>query len=1365
MVATATATGTSGLASYLPRFQLERLRRLAGAVGEGRDAALRDEHGEAALLFFDVSGFTRLTEDFARRGRAGAEALSDALNRFFGRLCDLVARHGGDIVTIAGDAALVLWPVEPGPAGAQTAVQRAARCGLALQAELGSFAPLPGVQLRMRAGVSLGRLRYLTLGGVQGRWESLVLGEALLDVTEAAAAAVPGELVASAGATAQLAGHARMIPMADGRARVEFAVAAAELEPTAAPSVDALDALLALAVEQHLPRLVVERVRAGQIAWLAEFRTATVLFVNLPGLDAATAPAGRLDAAICAMQATVRGHDGAIYQCVADDKGTTFIAAFGIPPHAHADDAARAVHAALEIRRVLDELAIATAIGIATGSVFSGDFGSTTRRHYTLRGSVVNLAARLMARRTADILCDATTARASARQIEYEPLAAVTVKGRDEPVAVLRPRGPAATDPMTRTPLLGREPERARILACFERALLGERALVSVSGEPGIGKSHLLADAVTQAEAHGLQAVVASADAVERSTAYYVFRALLAGLLAPAAAARGEGGSLVEAVREAIGGDPTLVSWLPLLKQVLPLALPDTEVTRQMDAASRADATEELVVQLVQSRAAVQPLLLAIDDVQWLDSASLALVRALARRGQRLVLLLAKRPLEDGATTQLRALIDTATERLTLSALRDDDVLSVVRGRLGVDALPPSVEAFVLARAEGHPLYAEELGLALRDARLITCEGRACRLAHDDVDLGRAEFPQSLEGVITGRIDRLTARQQLALKTASVVGRVFSVEVLRDVYPVREEQAEIPGVLENLERLDVTRLFSIDPELAYLFKHVTTHEVTYNLLLLSQRRMLHRQIAEWYERVHAADLAPYLPLLAHHWERAEDVPRALQWLERAAEQALSTYANREVVGFVKRAIELAERAQVTVDGARRARWERMLGEAFLKLADNTAARRHLAAALERWGEPLPSGKRAEALELVRLLGVQIGHRLAPGLFLRTDDKERDRFASSVHHSLAEVAFFGHDLPGLLHATFASLNLGERAAATRETVNGLGTLAHVASMAGLRSVARSYRARSLELAEREGSLPTIAFAHQIAATFGNCVADWRDVDASCRRAIALFEQLGDRFRWETCQCIYGYMHFAVGAHARALEAWHAAYASAGPHGAVQIRAWARAGELLVHGVRGARDESTRLLMEEVEELAKGELAAAEQVLASGALAAAYRFRGDRASARAAAQRVSTLIEKEVPSTSYTLWSVAATGFVWLSLAEVPGSIEHERAKKVAKVLDTFAFTMPVGGANAALLSAHVALAEGKRRKAIAGFEKAIAKADALGVPWEAARARRMLGEALPAGTPKRARCLREARERFATLGAELELARIDEVLRG
>jgi class 3 adenylate cyclase len=1354
----ATATDTLGLASYVPRYQLARLRR---AVANDGRLGPRDEASEAALLFFDVSGFTRLTEDFARRGRAGAEALSDALNRFFGQLGDLVARHGGDIVQIAGDAAVVLWPIdEPDEDGralpAAEAIHRAAACGLALQQQLGDFTPLPDVHLRMRAGVSLGRLRYLELGGVGGRWESLVLGDALSDVIAATAMAVPGQLIASPAAALRLSPHAQLDPRDGGRARVESVTPIAELAPSSTPRVDGA---LARLLESQLPRLLVERAHEGQLDWLAEFRTATVLFVNLPGFDPATATIELLDEATRALQQTIAERDGAIYQFLADDKGTTFVAAFGIPPHAHADDAARAVHAAIGIRRALEALGLGVAIGVTTGRVFSGVFGTDARRHYTMRGSVVNLAARLMVRDAGDILCDATTARASARQLEFEALPAVSVKGRDEPVAVLRPRGPATSDTAFRTPLVGRGAERERILTRLEAALAGGTGnVVLVSGEPGIGKSHLLADAITQAEAHGLATLVASADAVERSTAYYVFRAILAGLLGAGSA------PAIDVLREATADDPALASWLPVLNAVLPLGLPDTEVTRQMDATSRADATEALIVHLVERRAAARPLLIAMDDVHWLDSASLALTRAIGRRCARVVLLLGARPLDAGAPDDLRTLLQGAAERIDLASLADHDVLAVVCGRLGVDALPPAVERFILARAEGHPFHAEELGLALRDAGSIVCEGRSCRLASPDVDLTALEIPHSLEGVITGRIDRLTPRQQLTLKTASVIGRVFGVDVLRDVYPVLEDQPEVPGVLENLERLDVTRLFSTDPELAYLFKHVTTHEVAYNLLLLSQRRLLHRQIAAWYERTHAADLDPYAPLLAHHWERAEDAPRALEWLERAAAQALRTFANREAVGFLRRALDLAERTGTELETARRAEWERMLGEAHLKLADTTAARKHLGEALRLLGQPLPASKASLSLDLARQLGRQIGIRFVPSLFLRTSDRERDRFVSSAHHYLAEVAFFGHDLPGLLHATFASLNHGERSAATRETVNGLGTLAHVASMAGLRGVARRYRARSLALAEREGSLPTIAFAHQIAATFGNCVGDWRDVHASCRRAIALFEELGDRFRWETCNCIYGYTHFAIGDQASARAVWRAAYESAGPEGAPQILVWSRAGELLIAAMRGAAGADVGPLVAEVEALCARDLAAAEQVLAWGALAAAHRYRGEPARAREAAEQVSRLIEKEPPSTSYTLWSVAAAGLVWLSLSPGAGSYEHERAKKIAKALDTFAFTMPVGAACASLFSANVARAEGKKRVALDKARKAIAQADALALPWEGARAHRLVGEILPPGN-ERALAIREAKARFERLGAAHEVALLERLGRG
>jgi class 3 adenylate cyclase len=1345
----ATATRGGDLTSYLPRYQLELLRH---RLEQPRADEPRDESVDAALLFVDVSGFTRLTEDFARRGREGAEALSEALNRFFGQLCEIVVAEGGDIVTVAGDSALVLWPVEDGDGAA--AVMSATRCALDLQRALGSFAPMPGVSLPMRAGVAFGPVRYLALGGVHGRWESLVVGRALDDVTAAMALATPGEVLASRSAAERLRGRAELTPTEQGLFRAVSTHALASVERAAPRSVDPA---LAGAIESQLPRLVVDRVRAGQVDWLAEFRTVTVLFVNLVGLDAATAPVAKLHAAMRTMQQALVDHDGAVYQSVADDKGTTFIGAFGIPPHAHADDAARAVRAATEIRRALDAQELATAIGVTTGRVFSGDFGSRQRRHFALRGSAVNLAARLMTLRMGDVLCDATTARAAARQLSFEPLPAVAVKGRDEPVAVARPRGPAQHDLGARARITGRLDERSRIAARIEAAAGGPSAVVIVSGDAGIGKSQLLDDALGQADGKGALPVSAAAESIERFTPYFVFRSVIAQLLG---ADHATPAALAATLEGLFGDDRKLLAWLPLLNEILPLGLPDTEVTQQMDAASRADATEELVVRLIDAKAASRPVVVAIDDAQWLDSSSIALLRAISRRCARLVLVLAKRPSDEQRAAELSALVDAADERLELGALANDEITSIVCSRLGVDALPPEVALFVLTRAEGHPFYAEELGLALRDAGLIRCEGRVCRVSGPDVNLGGAEFPQSLEGVITGRIDRLTPRQQLALKTASVIGRVFAVEVLSEVYPVREEQTEIPGVLENLERLGVARLFSLEPELAYAFKHVTTHEVAYNLLLLSQRRLLHRQIAEWYERVHAADLSPYFPLIAHHWERAEEPARAIVWLERAAERALRSYANREVVELLARADALARQAHLSIDDAVRARWSRLLGEAHLKLAELGPAKEHLAAALALSGKPLPATKRALSIDLLRQLATQAAHRLAPTRAMRTDDPDGDRFASSIHHSLAEVAFFGHDMGGLLHATFASLNLGERASSTRETVNGLGTLAHVASMAGLRGLARSYRARSLALAEREGALPTVAFAHQIAATYGNCIGDWANVDTSLARAIELFGQLGDRFRWETCQCILGYKHFAVGDYDLALDAWRAARASAGHDGAAQIRAWSLVGELLVQSARLASAEAIGPLIADVERLGTLDLASAERVLAGGALAAAHLFRGENGRAREHAARVMALVEKEPPSTSYTLWSVASTGHVWLSLGGSSKGEALAAAKKIEKLLGTFAFTMPVGAAHAALLAARIADVEGRRRAATALAKKAMTRADALAQPWEGARARSLLAAQLPARSEERRRLLAEARASFAKLGAHREISRID-----
>jgi predicted ATPase len=188
-------------------------------------------------------------------------------------------------------------------------------------------------------------------------------------------------------------------------------------------------------------------------------------------------------------------------------------------------------------------------------------------------------------------------------------------------------------------------------------------------------------------------------------------------------------------------------------------------------------------------------------------------------------------------------------------------------------------------------------------------------------------FPDTMQGVVAARIDRLAPGQELALKVASVIGRLFAFRLLRDVHPIEADWSGLRGFLDDLQRHDFTVLDTPAPDLAYLFKHVVTQEVAYGLLLASQRRQLHRAVAEWYEQVQADDLPSLYSLLAYHWGRAEEPTKTLSYLELAGEQALRVGAYQEAVELLTETLSRSAAVQPAPDAVRQARWHRQLGDA------------------------------------------------------------------------------------------------------------------------------------------------------------------------------------------------------------------------------------------------------------------------------------------------------------------------------------------------------------------------------------------------------------------------------------------------------
>lgn len=367
--------------------------------------------------------------------------------------------------------------------------------------------------------------------------------------------------------------------------------------------------------------------------------------------------------------------------------------------------------------------------------------------------------------------------------------------------------------------------------------------------------------------------------------------------------------------------DPRLIELTPLIEAVLPMQWADNDVTQALSGRARAQKTQDLLVALLQAAARDRPLLVIIRDVAWLDSASWSVLLRVAREVERLVLVATSRPLGADAPDSFAELLALpALERVWLPPLSDDDIAAVVCSRLGVDRLPDAVQRLVQERAEGNPLFAEELALGLRDQGVLEISDRECRLVRGADGLAADELPNTLSGVITARIDRLGPAEQITLKVASVIGRVFDVETLAEIHPIASARPQVDAHCATLERLGLTFSYSgrrtppaAPGARAYFFKSKLTQEIAYGLMLFSQRRELHQRIAQWLEAHADTSQAEVVTQLAHHYRvaAADRVPhpdlieRAAGYYEKAALYAMRAYANREVIDLLQQAIAMA----------------------------------------------------------------------------------------------------------------------------------------------------------------------------------------------------------------------------------------------------------------------------------------------------------------------------------------------------------------------------------------------------------------------------------------------------------------------------
>ena len=653
----------------------------------------------------------------------------------------------------------------------------------------------------------------------------------------------------------------------------------------------------------------------------------TVLFCDLVGFTAASDEAdpedirSRIRPYHARLRSEIESHGGTVEKFVGD----AVMAVFGAPV-AHEDDAERAVRAGLRILEAIAELneaepalSLQVRIGINTGEAVVALGARPEHGEVIVTGDVVNTASRLQGAAPVDwIAVSEQTYRATERIFDYEELEPVLVKGKAEPLAIWRPLAARArfgsdVTPAHATPLVGRELEKPLLIGTFERSAQQRSCqLVTIVGEPGVGKSRLCAELLGYVEERpGLvrwrqgrclpygegisfwalgEIVKAECSILESDT--------------PAQAAA----KLERAIAE---GDPDR-TWL--VARLSPLVGAPAEPAAQ-------DESFAAWRRFCESLAAERTTVLVFEDLHWADPALLAFLEHLAdwAEGVPLLLLCTTRPelYERHPTFGANA---RNAQRINLAPLSDPETAQLVSALLERAVLPAETQRALLEQAGGNPLYAEEF------VRLFADRGRFG---------AGVEVPESVQALIAARLDTLPADRKRLLQDASVLGKVFWAGALArmgDRDPAAVEQA-----LHELARKELVRparTSSMEGETEHGFWHVLVRDVCYGQIPRAGRAARHQTAAAWLEDKAGERVEDLADVLAHHYQSAVELNRAAGIGEQAEE--LQAQAVRYLGLAGERALSL------DVDRA-----ERQLALALELAPPGHPARASL---LERWAQ-------------------------------------------------------------------------------------------------------------------------------------------------------------------------------------------------------------------------------------------------------------------------------------------------------------------------------------------------------------------------------------------------------------------------------
>ncbi|MBT4643287.1 MAG: AAA family ATPase [Deltaproteobacteria bacterium] len=687
----------------------------------------------------------------------------------------------------------------------------------------------------------------------------------------------------------------------------------------------------------YTPKFLADKILTTRSSVQGERKLVTVFFADVAGFTNISEKLDPedvhkiMDGAFKILMDEIHRYEGTINQFTGDG----VMALFGAPL-AHEDHVQRACHAALSVQKISaaygekvkhdHNVDFKMRIGLNSGPVVVGSIGNDLRMDYTAIGDTVNLASRMEG--TADagnIRVTAHTYRLAQYFFKFKPLGKIQIKGKEafQEAYQLLETGEAATRleaSVARglTKLVGRRREMEILISAIKNVKQGHAQIVDVVGEAGVGKSRLVYEF---REKIGNEAVFLTGICTHHGRNINFLPVI--DLIRQSFGIKE--GMAEKEVREQIQNKAgeKLASLVPFYLNLLSLKVDDS-LFNSLNPEGRKNGTFEAVKELLLAQSQETPLVVFIEDIHWIDKVSEELLTFVSHciKEHPILFLTAYRPEADPGWAQ-----GSYYQRLGIETLSHGSSIHLVHNILGGLSLDQELAEKIAEKTEGNTFFIEEIVRELVEQKEIIKSGEAYVCSKSIHDL---VIPNTIQGLLASRMDRLSDDLKQTMQVASVIGRDFAFTLLKSIMELGDD---LRSHLTNLIGLEILYEKTLYPDLEYIFKHAFTQEVAYESLLKQRRREIHGRVARAIEDIYVENLGQHYELLAYHWEQSDYPKQAFKYLLLAGEKSNANQAILSARSFYEKALNVSVKESFSLDPETEVQLYRGLATASVLVGD------------------------------------------------------------------------------------------------------------------------------------------------------------------------------------------------------------------------------------------------------------------------------------------------------------------------------------------------------------------------------------------------------------------------------------------------